>query len=197
MTSSFAAWTKNEGLLFVAVVGLVLLVGGADRMSRRRAIAAWTAGALPVLIIVAWFKLSIAPTSDLAQPLSAFWEKLIDPSRHLLVVRTSVGAAGPWWVAAGAIWLISTVAATVAGSGLAAIRISSVVLLMLAGYHIVYVITPHSLEWHVNTSFSRLVAQLWPSAVLALMLACGRSAGLANAGSDPPRLALLKQYGGV
>ena len=27
ITSSLAAWTKNEGLLFVAVVGLVLLVG--------------------------------------------------------------------------------------------------------------------------------------------------------------------------
>jgi hypothetical protein len=49
----------------------------------------------------------------------------------------------------------------------------TVVLLMLVGYYIVYVTTPHPQAWHVETSFPRLLAQVWPTAVLAVTAACG------------------------
>jgi hypothetical protein len=170
VASSFAAWTKNEGLLFVVIVAVVVLLVGADRMPRWRALAAWLAGALPVLLVVAWYKLSIAPANDLAQPLADAWAKLMDPSRHFLVVKTAIAAAAPWWIAAAGAWLIAALVLRRRWDA-TAIRIAAVVLLMLAGYFVVYVVTTQSLEWHVNTSLSRLSVQLWPSAVLALLVA--------------------------
>lgn len=46
------------------------------------------------------------------------------------------------------------------------IYISSIVLLlMLMGYFMVYIISPHDLVWHLNTSLERLFLQLLPSAI--------------------------------
>jgi hypothetical protein len=36
----------------------------------------------------------------------------------------------------------------------------------LAGYYMVYFLTPYSLAWHLESSFNRLLTQLWPSALL-------------------------------
>jgi hypothetical protein len=40
---------------------------------------------------------------------------------------------------------------------------------MLLGYFLVFVTTPHDLTWHL-TAFERLLVQLWPSLLLAVML---------------------------
>jgi hypothetical protein len=56
---------------------------------------------------------------------------------------------------------------------------------MLAGYYVVYVTTPHPQSWHVETSFARLLAQLWPTAVLAAAGSC--------AWTDRSRLAVIQQ----
>jgi small-conductance mechanosensitive channel len=42
---------------------------------------------------------------------------------------------------------------------------ATVLILMLAGYFGIYLITPHDLRWHLLTSLNRLFIQLWPSAV--------------------------------
>jgi hypothetical protein len=39
------------------------------------------------------------------------------------------------------------------------------VLVQLLALFVVYVMTPHSVAWHVQTSWHRLIAQLWPTAV--------------------------------
>jgi hypothetical protein len=38
---------------------------------------------------------------------------------------------------------------------------------MLAGYYMVYVLTEVDVMWLIATTFDRLLAQLWPSLVLA------------------------------
>jgi hypothetical protein len=45
------------------------------------------------------------------------------------------------------------------------------VLLMLAGYYSVFLITPHDLAWHIKASLQRLFIQLLPSAVFIFFLA--------------------------
>jgi hypothetical protein len=45
--------------------------------------------------------------------------------------------------------------------------------LMVGGYTLVYLTTPHDLTWHLTSSAPRLLLQLWPSAVfLAFLAAC-------------------------
>jgi hypothetical protein len=43
----------------------------------------------------------------------------------------------------------------------------SIALVMLAGYIGVFLITPFDLVWQLQTSLYRLLAQLWPSFLLA------------------------------
>ena len=66
--AALAAWTKNEGILFflIATAGLfgtTIYSNGWKQAFRRT--AAFLAGALPVLMIVIYFKLRIAPANDL------------------------------------------------------------------------------------------------------------------------------------
>jgi hypothetical protein len=42
--------------------------------------------------------------------------------------------------------------------------------IMLAGYFMIYVISPRDLEWHILTSLDRLYSQLWPCFILTFFL---------------------------
>lgn len=48
----------------------------------------------------------------------------------------------------------------------------AVLLLLLVGYFLVYVTTPHDLSWHLETSLLRLFIQLWPAAIFVLFFHC-------------------------
>jgi hypothetical protein len=43
-------------------------------------------------------------------------------------------------------------------------------LLQVAIYAMVYLVTPYDLKWHVDTSLDRLIVQVFPSAVWGLMM---------------------------
>src|SRR4029077_3675319 len=90
--ASMAAWTKNEGLLFALIVLAVCL-------GKRERVLPWIAGALPGFLILAWFKLRLAPPSDLEQPVTAIVAKILDPLRHLAVIHAMPAAAGWRWTA--------------------------------------------------------------------------------------------------
>jgi hypothetical protein len=99
-------------------------------------------------------------------------EKLVDPSRHVAVLQTLPHAVGWFWAAP-----LVLLACQVAGSsrdrdGRIALAL---VLMMLAGYYLVYVTTPHPQTWHVETSLPRLLAQLWPLGVLGGFAAAART----------------------
>jgi hypothetical protein len=59
-----------------------------------------------------------------------------------------------------------------------------VLALMLAGYFLIYIITPHDLAWHVESSLSRLLLQLWPLFVLAYFMIVRSPEMVRSAGGD-------------
>jgi hypothetical protein len=44
-------------------------------------------------------------------------------------------------------------------------------ILTLAGYFAVYLITPYDIYWHLRFSLTRLFLQLWPSMIFLFFLA--------------------------
>ena len=137
--SSLAAWTKQEGLVFIATAAIALLTWD-TRGLRWRALAVWTLGALPLLGLVAWFALVVALQSSLAQPVSVAVGKLVDPTRHREVVGALAGAAGPEWVVAYASAAI-LFAWNAGRAPAAALRAALMAALMFAGFYLVYPIT--------------------------------------------------------
>ena len=179
-----AGWTKNEGLLFL---GCMVLARWAT-VTLKRGWRSWLseapyflAGLVPILAIVICFKARYAPPNDLhlGQNLAG----LATPSRYWYIAKEFARQAltfGHWqefgpvplspvpllagyWLCRG-ISLRREETEGVATSFLALV-------LTLAGYFCVYLLTPLDLATHVRTSCDRLFLQLWPSLIFLCFMA--------------------------
>jgi hypothetical protein len=174
MSAGFAAWTKNEGLLFtVCVVGTYFLVKTIREMrTGGRDTAIFFCGLVPVLSIVFLFKFLLAPDNYMFSNAPKLLERLQDPSRYSEVSNYFLQAI----VAFGAGRISPLIAA---GNYLVCFgrprsnNTNAMLLLlvsMLAGYFVIYIVTPLDLQWHLSTSLNRLLLHLWPT--LLFCLAC-------------------------
>ena len=170
LAAGLAAWTKNEGLLFV----LVATVCCAWPL---RAIGAWIGGVGVPMLAVGWFKLLHAPPTDLianrdlGSPLT---ERILDPERHVTVASAfgrqllwfdgHNGAGGPGMLA----WLI---VALVLGRIVRPLPMRAVAALgaMTAGYYAVFVATPQPLDWHLRTALGRVLLHVYPAFAFVLV----------------------------
>jgi hypothetical protein len=173
-TSAMAAWTKNEGVVFVLLMLIVAAIAAARRRDGRPLL--WSiVGAAPILLALAWFKLALAPASGLVegQSVSVVLSRLLDFDRHATVLELVVQHATRWSapIAMAIFPVVVLVAAWMAVRAGGAVRVMASVLgLMLLSYYVVYVTTPFDITWHVTTSVDRLMVQLWPALVLTVFL---------------------------
>jgi len=182
--ASLAAWTKNEGLVYLVALGAALLaVRWAPFAQRVRAALRYACGALPVLVLLAWFKLRVAHANDLLS--NASLDALLDTSRWAALVgalarRLVFFQNWALWLLAALLMLLFAVVRLPAR---AAPRVLGAALaLSLAATAAVYVVQPHELSWFVRGSFDRVLTQLWPTVVLSLVL---RIAAPAEASAAP------------
>lgn len=175
-----AAWTKNEGLLFVVVTALA---GGLACLWLRRRSALWlyalrlALGAVLPLLVVAFFKLALAPANDLVsgQRDAGLLGLLLAPERYLQIGRTYLR----WFATFGrgslvvlGLYLALSWRRLRFPDTVGALAGLLIVVFMLAGYFLVYLTTPHDLTWHL-ASFERLLLHLWPTVVLVAFLQSG------------------------
>jgi hypothetical protein len=180
LCAGLAAWTKNEGLLFL--VALVVARGLAhiwQRPPRRagREFVVLLSGIVPMLVILALQKTLLASHNKLVndQGFATTLGRIVDGSRHLEIVQAFFVTA--WKVARGFLVVLPIVGLLLGWTrrGLTrttGFRTACLVLgLMLAGYYCIYLITPYDLTWHLRTSLNRLFIQLWPSGVFVFFVA--------------------------
>jgi len=175
--AGLAAWTKNDGQLFVVVVPVVravwALAAGRWRFYAAE-LGAFLAGLAPALIALAVFKLDIAPASPFVtgQGGQATLARLQNVGRYLLIGQTF--AENLWTIGPGLIPLLIVygllLGAAPGGRRPGGGPFAAVTGLMLAGYFAVYLVTPYDLRWQLETSFDRLRMQLWPTALFAFFL---------------------------
>ena len=173
-----AAWTKNEGLAGALGVLLARLAvaarGGAWRRRLRIDLAPTAAGLVPMFLVVAYFKLRLAPPSEYLS--LAGLARFADATRYAAIARAllyELRGFGGWPISLPALLagyaLARGVRVTPAARAPAAAAVLAV-LLTGAAYVGAYLITPHPLVWHLRTSLTRLMVQLWPAAVFAYFL---------------------------
>jgi hypothetical protein len=177
MMAGFAAWVKNEGLLFlVCLFAARLLVHGLRHGWKAAAaeLPALLLGVGPVLLVVVYFKATVAGANDLVsgQGGQATLSRLADWPRYRTI------AAGFFWellyIGPGAV-VVLALAFALLGSAPPQARRSAVVpllvtALLLLGYIAVYATTPKDVYWHLRTSLHRLYMHLWPLALLGYFL---------------------------
>lgn len=170
-----AAWTKNEGVLFVFCVFAVESI----RMLRARQVvwgevAPFVLGLLPTLALLGFFKIQLAPASYLLEDGGGqALVRILTLERYVEIARAFLGAGvgfGGWLGLALLGYLLLVGRTRDEHSRRDSFSVAAVLALMLAGFFTVYVITPKDLAWQLKFSLGRLLLQLWPSALLAFFL---------------------------
>jgi hypothetical protein len=178
LAAGFAAWTKNEGMLFLAAMIIALLVTGFPQMSltvRVRKTLLFLAGAVPAALVLGVFKTLVAGGNDILSPESKF-QKLLSLTRY---IRTAQGFASEVWGFGG--WGISAVVILAAYLALLGVDVDSknrltirtllgVLCIMFAGLFFTFVLTPYDLGWHLQSALHRLLLQMWPTFLLTFFL---------------------------
>ncbi len=177
--ASMMAWTKNEGIFY----GLSLLVALAiwkfgpsqKRLSRLNRITVFLLGALPVIALLAYFKLKHAPSNDYLQRIifSDIAERITDSNRYtalFLALGYKFFQFSTWnffLICLPLLWLKfgrQSDRLTVAGP------ITIALVFILLGLGAVVLITPYRMDFQIANSMDRLLIQCWPSIIFAVFL---------------------------
>lgn len=179
--TALAAWTKNEGLLALGVLGGGVFLGALRRGGVRAASEACgrlLLGAAPALVAIALFKLLLAPANDMVA--NHDWNNLVPMLTSLERWRTvAVAFAEQLVVFAGAgvvpglslAGLLAAVLIAERGSPRAFVsREAAVVGTLVLLYLAIFLVSPYDLTWHVGTALDRLLLQVWPALLFAVLV---------------------------
>lgn len=199
LAAGCAAWTKNEGLLFLSALIVARLLSLARNATGRhkwilaaRRDAPLVLGSVPALLLIAIFKHFIAPPGDLFSNSAHTLHKLIEPARYWAIFRWYVKGFFRFggWLLPGTLLLVAyyfAVERKKYDRPTIGIRTSWLALgFTLAGFLAVYLVTPYDIFWHLRFSLMRLFLQLWPSTVFLFFLTV-------NAGETSPSRAEWKR----
>ena len=149
-----------------------------------------SAGAAVPLVLLLIFKVTLAPPSDLADPVRAAQiseviqpdillfpspllirvDQLAEGFRHRITVSYFFTQIVPNWRDWGiSLWLLPVF--TVCGFISRQRRVSGLfvaIALQAAGYYVIYLLTPYHPYWHVSTSMNRLLLHLLPAGIGAV-----------------------------
>lgn len=204
LTAGLAAWTKNEGLLFlVAAIAAraSAIVRYGNRAVLTRQLVRLAIGLVGPLGAIALFKLRFAPPNDLlARQPRQILAHIADIGRWIYALEAYVKASFrigsfliPIVLVLALYWyLVRFKVDPRDRPALATILFA--LCLTLAGEFAIYIAFPGDEVWQINTSLERLLLQLWPSGLLAFFLAlntpqlAGKSKAAAK-GKAPKRAA--------
>jgi hypothetical protein len=177
LMAGLAGWVKNEGLL-VIVISLTVLFFFCVKQKSIQSVFQFIAGLLFPALVIAYFKVALAPPSDLfAGSLSENLAKVIDPARYTLIsqfIFHEILYYGGWPFS---LVLSLLVYGFVFGFHLpkgfrkAFGVVFAIIGMQLIGYIGIYLITPYDLKWHLTTSLGRTILQVFPSLLFLFFLA--------------------------
>jgi hypothetical protein len=183
LMAGFAAWSRNEGIVFVAAVlvaRFIALLRFRERKLPGRRLLPCALGLAAPLAVVVYFKLRVAGPSDLSSvPAAAILKHLADPARWIVTVEGLVIMLFnfgrfliPIALLLALYWYL--VRFQVDTRDRAALATAAIALpLTLAAQLLRDIMYVDNLPLEISTSFERILLQLWPAALLAFFLASG------------------------
>ncbi len=171
ISAGLAGWTKNEGLLFILLlfVSQLPLLFYKNYRQLFHELKYILFGMLPILILIGYFKVYIAPPNEIisAQGIETL-SKITDYSRHEIAIKWyyhEISKFGdwilnPWWL-----FLLGILfnGLSIKQNRESIISNLALLLLMLLGCYFVFIIADLELEFYLHTTVHRLYFQLFPS----------------------------------
>jgi hypothetical protein len=180
LCTGLAAWTKNEGIAFLVCILVVFVVFTVwqRRTATSMIRAGWLlAGAAPGVFLTLWLKFFLAPAVDpLVTQGASGMARLHDVGRYVEIAKgffsnllhLGSGVAHPLILLAvlGVLlrWQVEP------RYQLPSLIATTALILVFLSYCGVLLITPYALAWQVQSSFDRLILQLWPSFLLVFFV---------------------------
>ncbi len=181
LSAGLAAWVKNEGQLFLlvfTVVSAFLALTLYRRNERLKNLSFMLAGVLLPLIVILLFKLALAPANDvvdtgnLGQSISQLFS-LPRYSEVISALQEYPKGFGGWSIPLPLIFMVSWVLmgpVITSENKPAILSLAGLLILQWIGYFLIYVITPHGLQTHINQSYDRLLMHIYPLFLFFLFL---------------------------
>jgi hypothetical protein len=173
--AGLAAWTKNEGILFLCVSAGIMFIASFWKRSFQELIFYFIGLLLP-LILLLYFKLQLTrPNEFLSGENTKIVQYLFDISRHRTILNSFKNLLlhnGGWYNIG--IFLVLLVYFVLFHSkikdNLNMLSISlAIFACQIMGYYIIYLITPNDVVWQLNYSLNRLFVQIYPAIVLIVL----------------------------
>jgi hypothetical protein len=175
LAAGYSAWIKNEGLLFVFIFLVITALMFLKKIIDCGTIKWIIGGLFAPLLLVTTYKLVIHAPNDLFSGDHPVAAQLLDVQRWWTIARNFflyTFRYGNWLVS---IVIVLVIYATLMGFDSLEWRRQIWLLLIifgqLAGYFVIYLITPHDLVWHISTSMDRLLSHLFPMVLFWLFVA--------------------------
>ena len=181
LTAGFGTWAKNEGWLFLLSIACARFISIALYSHIKQVLREglfFALGLVPVIVVVVYFKLYIAPANDLvsSQQVQHVLPRLMDISRYFQVggqFLQQLMRLGDWPVPTLALLFCNLIflGLRVEEKQKQSIATGAItVVLILIGYFFTYIVSPHPLSYHLDTSLSRVLQHLWPSLLFVYFL---------------------------
>jgi hypothetical protein len=175
--AGLAAWTKNEGMLFLlASIGVMLIAALWKRSFQN--LFLYLVGLLLPLVLIFYFKFQIAPPSEFVSGGSSkIIQDILDQSRHQLIFDSfkNLLLYSGGWNNIG-IYVILCVyfmffhSRIKSNPGVVFISFA-IFACQILGYYVSYLISPYDLQWHISYSLNRLFVQIYPAIVFVILIA--------------------------
>ena len=148
-------WVKNEGMVFFIISSVYSFA-----LFRKEPGFLWKYASGFIIVILTWgvFKLFLAPANDMVTGLTFNTiHKLLDPGRYVILVKYVVGIVlSEYPLLPVMLFFLLVRWRWLPGS---LIMIGTTFIIYLSAY----IVTPHDLEWHLETSLNRLIVHLYPA----------------------------------
>jgi len=173
LMTGLGAWTKNEGLTFVAI-NLIAWVGIGILFKEKSVIKKFISGIFLPMFVIIFFKIFLAPGNDLLAGKQDILKQLLDTQRYVTIGqyagRTSWEFGSQPIPIAAILFAYTIFVGTTRNSIQAIPPVLFTVSAQLMFYFSIFVISPHDLEWHLATSLNRLYLHVFPLVLLCLLM---------------------------
>jgi hypothetical protein len=179
LAAGLAAWTKNEGVLFLAALGIAHFAVVAFTLGLRsytRQALALATGLVPVAAVILYFKTQLAPPNvwiaEMSAPVVA--AQATDAGRYVAIAKTFAERlilySGPG-INVGYLLILFLVCFGIDRRRLPSVVQAGLTLtIMFCGFIGVYLLTVPNVTGFMSGSIDRLLLQLWPGLVFAFFL---------------------------
>lgn len=166
-------WAKNEGLM--AIIGFsIVWILIAFKIKERLALKKYIWGLSFPFLVIALFKLFLAPSNDLLSARGNLMDRVFDIERYTTIFQEA--GITLWNLGGAPVSLIGVMILVVFLVGKSHKKVSDMwifgvfIAFQLAVYFLVFAFTPHDLAWHLSTSLDRLYLHVFPLAFLWLFI---------------------------